>query len=486
MNPKHGKPITILMADDDADDRLMTKEAFEESGLVNDLRFVEDGVELMEYLRREGKYSDPANSPRPGLILLDLNMPKKDGREALKEIKSDPNLKSIRIVILTTSNAGEDIFRTYDLSAASYITKPVTFDGMAEVIKTLGKYWLEIVELSPTGNGTAGMAKNSNTKTIRVLIIEDDPDDYYLTAELLTEAAGGKFALDWAKDFEAGREAIKNCDHDAYLLDYRLGARDGVELVTEAVALGCKNPLILLTGVGDHAVAMKALDAGASDYLVKGKFDAESLERTIRYSIEQKKAAELLEEKVRERTAELEQRNATLRESEEFNRSLMQGSTDCVKVLDLDGRLLMMNEAGMCVMEIDDFGEFCGQAWSSLWPAEAVADIERSVKRAIAGEASTFEAFCPTAKGTPKWWEISVSPVRASPDGPVVRLLAVSRDITQRRHSEDALREVNSELTRFNSVACGRELRMIELKKEVNQLLAARGEPARYPLEFET
>ena len=142
-----GKPITILMADDDADDRLMTKEAFEESKLVNDLRFVEDGVELLDYLKRRGKYEDPATSPRPGLILLDLNMPKKDGREALAEIKADPNLKSIRIVILTTSKAEEDIYRTYDLSAASYITKPVTFAAMTEVVKVLGKYWLEIVAL---------------------------------------------------------------------------------------------------------------------------------------------------------------------------------------------------------------------------------------------------------------------------------------------------------------------------------------------------
>lgn len=147
--------VTILMADDDADDRLLTREAFEESRLVNDLRFVEDGEELMEYLQRRGKYTDPASSPRPGLILLDLNMPRKDGREALKEIKSDPNLKQIRIVILTTSKAEEDIYRTYDLSAASYITKPVTFADMAEVTKVLGKYWLEIVELPGEVNGDA-------------------------------------------------------------------------------------------------------------------------------------------------------------------------------------------------------------------------------------------------------------------------------------------------------------------------------------------
>jgi two-component system response regulator len=141
------------MADDDADDRQMTKEAFEESHLNNDLRFVEDGVELLDYLKRRGKYINPFSAPRPGLILLDLNMPKKDGREALREIKDDPRLKSIRVVVLTTSKAEEDIIRIYDLSAASYITKPVTFAALIEVVRTLGKYWLEIVELPGDNQG---------------------------------------------------------------------------------------------------------------------------------------------------------------------------------------------------------------------------------------------------------------------------------------------------------------------------------------------
>src|SRR5215218_9453865 len=150
-----GKPITILMADDDADDRLMTREAFEESRLANDLRFVQDGVELMDYLHRRGKYADPAASPRPSLILLDLNMPRKDGREALRELKADPQFRMIRVIIMTTSKAEEDVLRAYDLSAASYITKPVTFAGLIDVIKTLGKYWLEIVELPDNGDHAA-------------------------------------------------------------------------------------------------------------------------------------------------------------------------------------------------------------------------------------------------------------------------------------------------------------------------------------------
>lgn len=144
---KTGGSITILMADDDQDDCLLVKDAFKENRLVNDLRFVEDGEDLMDYLYHRGKYAEVQSSPRPGLILLDLNMPKKDGREALRDIKSDRELRSIPIAILTTSKQEEDVYRSYDLGASSYITKPATFKSLVEVMKTLGRYWLEIVEL---------------------------------------------------------------------------------------------------------------------------------------------------------------------------------------------------------------------------------------------------------------------------------------------------------------------------------------------------
>lgn len=143
------KPISILMADDDPDDRLLAREAFEESRLRNNLSFVNDGVELMDYLHRRGKFSNPHESPKPGLILLDLNMPRKDGREALKEIKSNDLLRRIPIVVLTTSDAEEDIVSSYELGVSAYIRKPVTFDGLISVIKSIGKYYVEIVELPP-------------------------------------------------------------------------------------------------------------------------------------------------------------------------------------------------------------------------------------------------------------------------------------------------------------------------------------------------
>lgn len=144
-----GKMITILLADDDPDDRKLTQDAFTENRLVNVLHCVEDGEELMEYLRREGRYAAQKDAPLPGLILLDLNMPRKDGREALKEIKADPALRRIPVVVLTTSKAEEDILRTYDLGVNSYVTKPVTFKSLVELIKVLGRYWFEVVELPP-------------------------------------------------------------------------------------------------------------------------------------------------------------------------------------------------------------------------------------------------------------------------------------------------------------------------------------------------
>ena len=140
-------PIVILLAEDDEEDLQLTIEALKENRLGNDIRTTRDGEELMDYLLRRGAYADPASAPVPGLILLDLNMPRKDGREALAEIKSNDALRKIPVIVLTTSKAEEDIFRSYDLGVNSFVTKPVTFAGLAESMKVLSQYWFEIVEL---------------------------------------------------------------------------------------------------------------------------------------------------------------------------------------------------------------------------------------------------------------------------------------------------------------------------------------------------
>ncbi|MGN6186308.1 MAG: response regulator [Thermoanaerobaculia bacterium] len=148
-NADSARPIVILLADDDEEDRMLSSSALEASRVVNDLRFVEDGEELLDYLYHRGRFAEPGSSPTPGLILLDLNMPRKDGREALREIKADPEFRRIPVVVLTTSKAEEDIYRTYDLGANSFITKPVSFDGLVAVMRDIGRYWIEIVELPP-------------------------------------------------------------------------------------------------------------------------------------------------------------------------------------------------------------------------------------------------------------------------------------------------------------------------------------------------
>ncbi len=146
----HRGPSTILMADDDADDCLLVQEALRESKQPHDLRIVRDGQQLLDYLRGRGDYEKSHDAPRPDLILLDLNMPRKDGREALGELKADPRFRSIPIVVLTTSTARDDIGFCYRMGVNSYITKPATFRGLVELLSTLCKYWFEIVEL-PVG-----------------------------------------------------------------------------------------------------------------------------------------------------------------------------------------------------------------------------------------------------------------------------------------------------------------------------------------------
>jgi CheY-like chemotaxis protein len=149
------RPFTILLADDDEEDRELARDALQDSRLANEMKFVVDGQDLLDYLRHEGRWAQE-DSPRPGIILLDLNMPKMDGREALAEIKADDSLRRIPIVVLTTSKDEADVLRTYDLGVSSFITKPVTFGGLVDVMKTWTQYWFEIVEL-PNG-GTSGHA----------------------------------------------------------------------------------------------------------------------------------------------------------------------------------------------------------------------------------------------------------------------------------------------------------------------------------------
>lgn len=145
--PKDPRPIIVLMADDDEDDRLLAKDAFEECGSGIHLHCVEDGQELMDYLHGRDRFADRSVYPLPGLILLDLNMPRKDGREALSEIKADPLLRRVPVIVFTTSKAEEDVMRSYDLGVSSFITKPLAYESLVRLMETLSSYWFEAVRL---------------------------------------------------------------------------------------------------------------------------------------------------------------------------------------------------------------------------------------------------------------------------------------------------------------------------------------------------
>jgi CheY-like chemotaxis protein len=139
-------PIEVLLVEDDPGDVLMTQEAFEEHKVRNSLAVVNDGTEAIAYLRREGRYAD---APRPDLILLDLNLPRRDGREVLAEIKNDPDLCRIPVVVLTTSQADEDIVRSYQLHANAYVTKPVDFERFITVVRQIDEFFVSVVKLPP-------------------------------------------------------------------------------------------------------------------------------------------------------------------------------------------------------------------------------------------------------------------------------------------------------------------------------------------------
>ena len=141
-----GEAVEILLAEDNPGDVKLTQKALEEGRLVNNLSVVNDGVEAMTFLRNEGEYAD---APRPDLVLLDLNMPRKDGREVLEEIKADEELRRIPVVVLTSSDAEEDVVRSYELHANAYLTKPVDFDGFLETLGRLEEFWLQVVKLPP-------------------------------------------------------------------------------------------------------------------------------------------------------------------------------------------------------------------------------------------------------------------------------------------------------------------------------------------------
>ncbi|MEF8785021.1 MAG: response regulator [Haloarculaceae archaeon] len=146
MAPTEGEPIEILLAEDNPGDVRLTEKALDHGNILNNLHVANDGIEAIKFLRQDGEYAD---EPRPDLVLLDLNMPKKDGREVLEDMKADPKLRRIPVVVLTSSEAEEDVVRSYELNANAYLTKPVDFDGFVDIVERIEDFWFSVVKMPP-------------------------------------------------------------------------------------------------------------------------------------------------------------------------------------------------------------------------------------------------------------------------------------------------------------------------------------------------
>lgn len=281
------KPIDVLLVEDDPGDVDLTREALTDGDGRVQLHVVEDGVKAIEYLHHEGVY---AEAKQPDLILLDLNLPKKDGREVLKEIKNDESLKTIPVVVLTTSDSETDISKTYRDGANSYVTKPVGFDKFKKVIQSIEDFWFGTVKF-------AAPPEEWGEKVIRVLMVEDDPGDVDLLWELLSEESSPSFEIECVNSLEKGVGALTQGNIDVVLLDLFLPDGHGLETLTK-VQTHTQNvnvPIVIMTGLDDEMTALEAMRKGAQDYLVKGQTNGKMLSRVIRYAMARQKMQSVLQ-----------------------------------------------------------------------------------------------------------------------------------------------------------------------------------------------
>src|SRR2546425_8739218 len=271
------RSFDVLVVEDNAADVRLALEALSETKLDIRPHTVRDGAEALTFLRREGPHS---RAPRPDLILLDLNLPKKDGREVLQQIKAQPELRSIPIAVLTTSRASDDVARCYDAGANCFIAKPADWDAFVRVIGRTVTFWLRHATL-PTRKRPA-----LRPDPIRVLLIEDNPADARLVQEMLRDAGGTDYALTIAATLRDGIERLQKNDFDTVLLDLSLPDGQSVETLGSVRSQEPRKPILVLSGSTDQVLSTNAMRQGAEDFLVKGQFDGPALTRAVRHALE--------------------------------------------------------------------------------------------------------------------------------------------------------------------------------------------------------
>ena len=280
------RSFDILLVEDNAAHARLAVEALGETGLDIRPHAVRDGVEALDFLTREGVHSD---APRPDFILLDLNLPRKDGHEVLQEIKAHPDLRRIPVAVLTTSRAGEEVARCYDSGANCFIVKPADWDAFVSVIVRTVSFWLRYATL-PTRERPA-----LPPDPIRVLLIENNPKDARLVQEMLKDAEGAGYALTTATTLRDGIERLQKGDFDTVLLDLSLPGGQAVAGLNAMRAAEARKPILVLAESNDSVLATNALRQGAEDFLVKGQFDAAALARAVHHALERSRRSNHLD-----------------------------------------------------------------------------------------------------------------------------------------------------------------------------------------------
>ncbi|MFO0630415.1 MAG: response regulator [Polyangiales bacterium] len=284
-------PPEILLVEDSPTDRLMAVEALREAKIPHHLSSVDNGVDALAFLRREGAYAD---APWPDLVLLDLNLPRKDGREVLAEMKHDPVLKFIPVVVLTTSGAEEDVISSYGNQASSFIRKPIDYDEFARSVRALGDYWADVVTL-PTEDAIRRSARPRDpvvslqprpTNALRVLLLEDSPSDDLIVRDSLRGSAFARFEVTTVPSLSSLRTRDDLGTYDVVITDLGLPDGQGMETLRQVRQTVPEKPVIVLTVLDDEELGLQAVREGAQDYVIKQEMTPGGLIRAIRYSVD--------------------------------------------------------------------------------------------------------------------------------------------------------------------------------------------------------
>jgi len=304
----NGRPAEILLVEDNPSDARLAAEALKQTARESRLHWAADGIQAMEFLQREGRH---AGAPRPDLILLDLNLPRMDGRDILAALRRSPGLRGIPVVVLTCSDAETDRTQAYDLQANCFVTKPLQWDGFVKTMQAIVQFWLAP---QPAGTGVvsngpapsvASAAASPEARVsrpacpigrngiLRILLIEDNPADARLVREMLAEAGPRRTKVVEAARLGDGLRRLGDEQFDAVLIDLALPDSRGLDTLATVRAQASDVPLVVMTGLGDEQVAARALREGAQDYLVKGEFGGDLLLRAVGHAIERARSGRL-------------------------------------------------------------------------------------------------------------------------------------------------------------------------------------------------